>query len=249
MRKTTPRPPPINVMARRLGIIIPSSNTTMEGEFNHFAEDRYGVHATRVKLNKVTLEELENMEQGVQVAATLLADAWVDVIAYGCTSGSLFRGLGHDIELIRMIREKTGLPAVATAGCVVDALRFLEARRISVATPYINEINDLEVKFLSANGFEVLKIKGLGIEDNLEIGRTQGQRTIELAEEVNDKRAQAIFISCTNLPTIKIIQQLEKNLKKPVISSNTATLWATLKTINEDYGWIECGRIFKSKAK
>ncbi len=221
----------------------------MEGEFNHFAEDRYGVHATRVKLNKVTLEELENMEQGVQVAATLLADAWVDVIAYGCTSGSLFRGLGHDIELIRMIREKTGLPAVATAGCVVDALRFLEARRISVATPYINEINDLEVKFLSANGFEVLKIKGLGIEDNLEIGRTQGQRTIELAEEVNDKRAQAIFISCTNLPTIKIIQQLEKNLKKPVISSNTATLWATLKTINEDYGWIECGRIFKSKAK
>jgi maleate isomerase len=240
---------PNNLMARKLGIIVPSSNTTMEREFNLMADNRYTVHATRVKLNKVTFEELENMEQGVQVAASLLADARVDVIAYGCTSGSLFRGLGHDTELTNIIREKTGLPAVATSGCVINALRFLKARRVSVATPYINEINDLEKKFLSANGFEVLHIKGLGIEDNLEIGRTRDQKTIELAEEVNDKRAQAVFISCTNIPTISIIPQLEETLKKPVISSNTATLWATLKTISEDYGWIDCGRIFKSKAK
>lgn len=232
----------------KLGIIIPSSNTTMETEFNSLSRGKFTVHSTRVKLNKVTLEELEKMEQGVEEAAALLVDAHVDMIAYGCTTGSLFRGLGHDVELSNSIIKKTGLPAVATASCIVDALKFLKARRVSVATPYINEINDLEKRFLASNGFEVLQMKGLGIQDNLEISRIQGQRIIELAKEVNNERAQAIFISCTNLPTISLIPQLEQTLGKPAVSSNTATIWSMLKKIDRDYSWINCGRLFKNQA-
>jgi maleate isomerase len=220
----------------------------METEFNSLGRGRFTVHSTRVKLNKVTLEELEKMEQGAEEAAALLADARVDIIAYGCTTGSLFRGLGHDVELANSIMKKTGIPAVATASCVVDALNFLKAHRVSVATPYIDGLNDLEKKFLSSNGFEVLQIKGLGMEANLAIGRIQGKRIIELVKEADNERAQAAFISCTNLPTINIIPQLEQTLGKPAVSSNTATIWSMLKKIDRDYSWINCGRLFGNQA-
>jgi maleate isomerase len=221
----------------------------METELNSLSKGNFTLHTARVKLSNVTLEELEKMELGAEDASTLLADAHVDIIAYGCTSGSLFRGVGHDFEISKSITEKTGLPAVTTAGSVLDALKFLKAWTISVATPYINEINNLEKEFLLGNGFEVLQIKGLGIEDNLTIGRIQGQEIIELAREANHPRAQAIFISCTNLPTIDIIPQLEETLGKPVISSNTATLWSMLRKIDQDCSWIDCGRLFKSQAR
>ena len=230
----------------RLGIIIPSSNTTMESEFNSLGTGKFTVHSTRNGLSRVTLAQLEKMELGVGEAATLLADANVDIIAYGCTSGSLYRGIGHDVELANSITKKTRLPAVATAGCVVDGLKLLKARRISVATPYVNEINDLEKKFLSNNGFDVLQIKGLGIEDNLSIGRIQGKRVIELAKEADSKNAQAVFISCTNLASLDIIPELEKTLGKPVISSNSATLWSMLRKINQDYCWIDWGTLFRT---
>jgi maleate isomerase len=228
----------------KLGIIIPSSNTTMETEFNWIGKDRYSTHATRLRLRRVTIGELEIMEKGVGEAASLLADAAVDIIAYGCTTGSLFRGLGHDIEITKQIHEKTGLPTVATSGCVKKALMSLNASRVCVATPYTVEVNNLEKKFLEDNGFEVTNIKGLGIEENLDIGNTQRHSIIELVRKVNDDKAQAIFISCTNLPTINIINYIEQAMKKPVISSNTATLWSMLKTINLDSSWINYGRIF-----
>jgi maleate isomerase len=218
----------------------------MESEFNSLSRGNFTVHSARLKLHRVTVEELEKMERGVEEAAMLLADAHVDIIAYGCTSGSLFRGLGHDLRIAKSITEKTGLPAVATASCVVDALRFLKVRTVSIATPYVDEINNLERKFLFENGFEVLQMRGLGIEDNLTIGRILDQSIIELARKANHQRAQAIFISCTNLPTIDIIPQLEENVGKPVISSNTATFWSMLRKMHQDYNRIDCGRLFKS---
>nr|MDO8132682.1 hypothetical protein [Candidatus Njordarchaeum guaymaensis] len=136
----------------------------------------------------------------------------------------------------------TGLPAVATAGSVVKALRLLKARRISGATPYTNGMNQLEKEFFKSNGLKVTKIKGLVIEDNLEIGMIPSQEITLLAQEVNNKKAEAIFISCTNLPTIRVINYLESTLRKPVISSNTATLWSMLTTINRDYTKVNCGR-------
>jgi maleate isomerase len=221
----------------------------METEFNSMSKGNFTVHSARVKLTNVTLEELDRMELGAEDAAMLLADAHVDIIAYGCTSGSLFRGVGHDVKIANSISEKTDLPAVTTASCVLDALRFLKVRTVSVATPYLNEINDLEKKFLVGNGFEVLQIRGLGIKDNLTIGRVQDQEVIELAKEVNHERAQAIFISCTNLPTIDIIPQLEGTLGKPVISSNTSTLWSMLRKIDQDCSWIDRGRLFKKPTR
>ncbi|KPV63998.1 MAG: Maleate isomerase [Candidatus Bathyarchaeota archaeon BA1] len=213
----------------RLGLIIPSSNTTMEAEFHEMLPKGFSVHAARLRLTEVTVQGLAEMEEGIEEEALKLADASVNIIGYGCTSGSLFRGLGHDKIIEERIEKASGIPAVATAGAVVSALKALNIKRVAVATPYIDEINDLEEEFLLANGFQVVDFRGLGIKDNIKIGKLSGQTAYELVMGMRCKEADGVFISCTNFPTISSIERLEKTLRKPVISSNTATLWAMLK--------------------
>jgi maleate isomerase len=217
----------------RLGLIIPSVNTTMEYEFHTMLPEGFTIHTARLKIKSVTLEGLAEMESKVEEEAIKLADAEVDIIGYGCTSGSLFRGLGHDKMLEERIERVTGKPAVATAGAVVAALKALGVRRVSVATPYIDEINDLERRFLQANGFDVVDLKGLQLIDGLKIGRISSRTTYQLISKLKCEEADGIFISCTNFPTINIIKRLESRIGKPVISSNTATLWAMLKKLNK----------------
>lgn len=213
----------------RLGLIVPSSNTTMESEFYEMLPKGFSVHTGRLGLREVTVEELARMEEKIEEEARKLADAYVDVIGYGCTSGSLFRGLGHDKMIEERIERASGKPAVATAGAVVRALKALNIKRVAVATPYTDEINSLEDKFLSANGFQVVDLKGLQITDNIKIGKLGAQVAYNLVMELECDKADGIFISCTNFPTIESIKKLEDVLRKPVISSNTATLWAMLK--------------------
>jgi maleate isomerase len=213
----------------RFGLIIPSSNTTMEAEFWRMASGWATVHSARMRLEKITVDELEEMEEQMLEAAIRLADAEVNVIGYGCTSGSLLKGKDHGGEIERRITEKTGIPAVATAKAVIEALIELQVRKLCVATPYIEEINELEKIFLEQNKIRVLKIKGLGIEQNTEVGSTNPNVAYELVKEVYLPGAQGMFISCTNFRTIEVIDKLEKELDIPVVSSNTATLWAMMK--------------------
>ncbi len=211
----------------RIGLIIPSSNTTMEPEFwSLFSVNGVSVHTARLRLERVDAQSLRRMARRVQEAATLLSTADVDVIVYGCTTGSLVEGVGFDVRIAEAIERASGRPAVATATAVVNALRQLKAYRVAVATPYIDELNDLEKKFLEESGFEVVDIKGLGILDNLEIGRLPAWRVYRLARSVNTSRADALFLSCTNMPTLRVIDALERDLGIPVISSNTASAWA-----------------------
>ena len=215
----------------RFGLIIPSSNTTMETEFWKMAMGWATVHTARMKLREITLGELEEMEKQMLEAAERLADAKVDVIGYGCTSGSLFRGKDHDVEIERKIREKTGIPAVATAGAVVKALKRLQVNKVCVATPYTEEINELERRFLEENGIKVLRIKGLGIVNNIKVGVNDPKTVYDLVKEVYTPETQGIFISCTNLRTVEVIDRLESELGVSVVSSNTATFWYMMRRI------------------
>lgn len=204
----------------------------MEYEFNLMRPRQATVHTARIRLREVVVSELLDMENQIVREASKLADAKVDVIAFGCTSGSLLRGLGHDEEIVSKIEEATNMPAVATAGAVVNALKALNLSKISVATPYTEEINSLERKFLEQNGFTIVKIEGLGIIDNLEIGRQEPETVSRMAELVDTRQSEGIFLSCTNLPTVEVIASLEKKLGKPVVSSNTATMWSMLKRVD-----------------
>lgn len=213
----------------RLGLIVPSSNTTMEREFSKLSPEGFSVHTARLRLTEVTVKGLAEMDKGVEGEALKLADAGVDVIGYGCTSGSLFRGLGHDKTIEARIERASGISAVATAGAVISALKGLNIQKVAVATPYIDEINDLEEAFLSSNSFQVTDLKGLGIKENIEIGRLDSQDAYELVMKLKYVDADGVFISCTNFPTLNKIKELEDAVQKPVISSNTATFWAMLR--------------------
>jgi len=216
----------------RIGLIVPSSNTTMESEFWSLAPQGISIHTARMRLVEVTSEALREMSKEALRAAEDLATAEVDVIVYGCTTGSLLEGIEWENKLRELIAKHTGVKTITTAQAVVEALRKLKAKRIVVATPYIEELNQREERFLKDSGFEVLKIKGLNIVKNVDIGRQPPWIAYRLAREVFHKDADAIFISCTNFRTIEVITPLEQDLGKPVITSNTASFWLALQTLN-----------------
>jgi len=216
---------------RRLGLLIPSSNTTMETEFRKLLPENVSLHSARLRLLSATIDQLAKMEEELEEEAVKLADANVEVIGFGCTSGSFFKGIGFDKEIERKIRVTTGKPAISTSHAVLKALRFLKVRKVAVATPYIDEINYQLKNFLEDNRFEVVDLEGLGITDVLTIGRIDDQTLENLVKKLNYEDADCIFISCTNLPTVDSIEKLENNCGKPVISANTATLWAMLRKI------------------
>jgi maleate isomerase len=212
----------------RIGLLVPSSNTTMEPDFYAMAPMGVTVHTARMRLSQVTPEALIRMAEDTEGGAGLLADAGVDIIVYGCTTGSLVGGVEWEEGLVGRIEEETGIPAVSTSSAVVEALRTLGAKRIGVATPYSEELNGLEKSFLEDLGFQVTGIRGLGLLDNLDIGRV-GRGTLEdITREVADD-ADAVFISCTNLPVVGLIEEFEKEFNRPVVTSNQASMWAALR--------------------
>ena len=223
----------------RIGLLLPSSNTTMEPDFYGMAPVGVTVHSARMMLKSVKVEGLEEMVGEGLRAGALLASAKVDVLIYGCTSGSLIRGVEWERELVSSIEAETGVPTVSTAGAVVEALRVLELRRVGVATPYTDDINSLERRFLEAQGFEVESIHGLGLVDNHEIAAVPTGSIFGLAEEAA-AGSDGVFVSCTNLPAASLVHELEARLRRPVVTSNQASMWAGLRVLElggvEGYG-------------
>ncbi|WP_446751716.1 maleate cis-trans isomerase family protein [Vulcanisaeta sp. JCM 16161] len=219
----------------KIGVIIPSSNTTVERELNRaIREPEVTIHSSRIMLREVTLKGLEEMERETERAAMELSTINPDIIAYACTTGSLFKGPNHHIEIKGRIERLTRVRAVATAGAVVDALKRLGANRVLVVTPYIDELNVKEREFLEAHGFKVVDIRGLGIVDNTVIGSLDPRTAYEAAIKAYNQFSSdfdALFISCTNWRTFEVIGVIERQINKPVISSNSATLWSILKEL------------------
>ncbi|NJD99844.1 maleate cis-trans isomerase [Thermococcus sp. LS1] len=228
----------------RLGLIVPSSNTTMEMELHSAIPEGVSLHTARVPLRNVTEEELIKMNALAVESAKLLRDAGVELILYGCTSGSFIGGKDFEKELEAKIENEVNVPVVSTSTAVVEALKMLDAQSILVITPYTDEINEREKEFLEANDFEVLDIRGLGIEDNTKIGKLEPYEAYRLAKATFVDEADAIFISCTNLRTFEIIEPLEEDLGVPVVTSNQASLWLALREMDvmEKIPWL--GRLF-----
>lgn len=218
----------------RLGLIVPSSNTVNEPEFEAQLPEGISLHTARLPLDDVTAESLAAMAGNTENCADLLASADVDVIAYGCTTGSLVKGPGYDESIESRITEQTGIPAVATAAAIKRAFDELGISKFVIATPYIDELNTRERSFLESAGYDVLAIDGIGHKDNLEIGREYPQTAYQMVRDLDTEEADGIFISCTNFRTFEIIEPLESDTGKPVVTSNQATLWNVLETLNVD---------------
>lgn len=233
----------------RIGLIIPSDNTVMESEFNKLFRDVPGVsvHATRVFLEELSVETLLQMKQGLKRACEELKSAEMDVLAYGCTSGSFVKGLHFDQEIIQEIEEETKITATTTSTAVIEALKTLKVKKIALGTPYSDEINEKAIHFFEGNNIEVTNSIGLNIVPDVNVGKQEPYIAYNLGIKVNTEDCDCVFLSCTDFRTVEIIDLLESRLGKPVISSNQSTLWhcMTLKNLGitlQKYGSLLAGK-------
>jgi maleate isomerase len=230
----------------RVGLVVPSSNTTNEPEFVRALPDGLSLHASRMRLADVDVESLSAMADDADECASLLASAGVDVVAYGCTTGSLVHGPGYDDEIETRLAETAGVPAVATAASIKRAFEHLGVGSVAVTTPYVEDLNRREAEFLDAAGYDVVAIDGLGLTSNTDIGAQDPETAAEAARAIDGPDADAVFISCTNYRTFEVIPELERELEKPVVTSNQATLWDALGRLDAAVrATIDLGQLFE----
>jgi maleate isomerase len=218
-----------------VGIIDLSTCTSLIPEVQEALPDGVSAMFSRLRLpdGVVTVPTLQAMvtSDRFEEAGLELADAGVQAIAFACTSASLLLGPGFDRELSDRLHRATGLPATTTATALLRALEHLGARRICVGTPYDADVTERERAFLEAAGYEVLSIHGLGLVHDRDIGALSFDAVKALARRVHRPPADAVFLSCTNLPALPVLAALEDELGCPVFSSNAATIWETLRLI------------------
>ena len=235
----------------RVGLIVPSSNTTCEMEFHRMAPPGVSVHTARVFNPEVTREEekekaILQMSSELLRAAKEVASAQAGVIMYACTTASFIKGPGYDQELGEKIKKETGIPGISTSSAVVGALKAMGMERIALATPYAPSIGEKEVQFFekAIPGLKIVSQKHLGHVANLTKGRLMPEVAYQTAREIDVPQADGIFISCTNFRSIEIIEALEMDCRKPVISSVQSSFWAALKSMGVA-GPKEFGSLFQ----
>lgn len=217
----------------RIGLIVPPTNTANETEWHSMAPANVSIHSARMPLHADTQSKagISALHADIEKFASDLVQAEVDVVAYGCTAGSMVSPVD---SLAHLITQKTGCKALTTAQSIVMALRALRAKSIAVATPYFEAMNHHERQFLQENGFDVVSMKGLGfgstgVADFRNICRITPDEVANLARRVDTENADAVLLTCTDLSSLAVIKLLEKELGKPVISSNSATFWYALR--------------------
>lgn len=229
-------------MRHKLGLIVPSWNTVMEYETQRMAGNGTSVHSQRISHTADTEENIIWMGTQVPAAARLLAHAKVGVICYGCTVGGFIKGPGYDQQISEEIRSATGVTGTTTVVGVMDALRVFGVKRLCVASPYEPWLNERLRDFLAQSGIEVLAIEGLGTQAHSTI---KPEEVEALVMSVDRPGAQAIFISCTNFGTLDIIESLEKKLGKPVVTSNSASMWKMMRLVDDKSAVPGGGRLFR----
>jgi maleate isomerase len=214
----------------RIGVVIPSVNTVVEAWFARAAPPGVSVHVSRMPIaSDTSIEAIMAMTEHEVAAAQLVADCEPDVIMYACTASTLIRGRAYDLELMNVLSEATGVPCCTTTEAIVRALALFDARRVAVATPYPDAIDERERAFLEECGLEVTRMESLGIADNREMADPSPGEVYRLGRKAWAPGSDALLVSCLALRSHFVAGELERDLGVPVVTSTTATLWAALR--------------------
>ena len=218
----------LKIPRARVGLIIPSVNTFSEPQFNHFAPAGLGFHVARARVAGPWKRPLPEMADEIATSAKLLSDCHPDLIVFHCTDSSMSQGPQGEGKILDIVREATGIEAMATSRLVLEALQLLRMRKVVLLTPY--KSNKPVIDYLSASGVTVLRDVALGLEAK-DFGNVTPAQWGELAAKNDSPDADGIFLSCTNTTQIEAIADIERALGKPVVNSNQAVLWGCVKRL------------------
>jgi len=214
----------------RIAVIFPGAGFHHIGDFHKLAPKGVAIGAASVPRHKnESAEEMMHLDEHVVEMAKSFVSYSPDVILWCCTAGSFLKGKGHDARLIKEIEAATGIPATTTSSAVMAAFKKLGMKKICMVTPYPDPVNVIEKKFLEDNGFVIPKVMGLDLEDNNILANLSPNILYRLAKAVDLPEADGVFISCTGLDALDIIESLEQDLGKPVVTSNQASYWQAFK--------------------
>ena len=226
-------------------VIVPSSNTNAEPDFQMLAPAGVTLHCTRsggydVEAIPDSSEMRRFARQALDQQLQLLVDGRVELIAYACTSATLSDGPEFDAAFCAEITAKTGLPAVTTAGALIEAMRDLGAQRVAFTSPYVARLAEESIEFIRQCGIEVVNQLGFERELNsLEQNRLTPADAYRMGLAADHPDADLLVISCTDYRALEAVTALEKALAKPVVTSNSALMYVCLKRLGLDFSNIE----------
>jgi maleate isomerase len=231
--------------AFRIGQIVPSSNTTMETEIPAILRgretvepERFTFHSSRMRMMKVTKEELAAMDADSDRCAAELSDARVDVLGYACLVAIMSMGEGYHrtsqarLESVTEREAGTRIPVVTSAGALVESLHAMGAKRIAMVAPYVKALTCLVADYIGAEDIEVVDRIALEIPDNLAVGRRD---PLALCSIYKDLRLDGVDVlvlsSCVQMPSLAAVPIVEQECGLPVVSASIATTYQMLRRL------------------
>lgn len=228
----------------RIGQIVPSSNTTMETEIpamlrarEAIRPERFTFHSSRMRMKKVTKEELAAMDAESDRCALELSDARVDVLGYACLVAIMSMGKGYHRVSEKRLHERTrdnGAPApiVTSAGALIEGLQALGARKIALIAPYMKPLTRLVIDYIEAEGVEVVDSVALEIADNLAVGAHDPAELVGISGRLKTSDVDAVVLSaCVQMPSLSAIPAVESRLDRPVVSAAVCTTFRMLQEL------------------
>lgn len=230
---------------RRIGLLLPSSNTTQEVEFTRILPNEVTLHVARLPLRSVEADATARVVEDIETESSKLADANVDAIVLAATAPSSRNGIGYDRELIARIERASDRPATTASTALIQALTTLHVQRLVIAAPWSDAVNATSAAFIEASGFTVIAHQAMGLVSNLEIGLLAEQTARDMGVAVDVPEAEAVMLACGNWLTLGIVDRLEATISKPVLTTNQVSLWAVLRLAGYHapiFGW---GRLLR----
>ena len=230
--------------AGRIGLIALATDFNSEQDLRRMYPDGVEIFTNRVlNANPVTMQNLRNMAGDISRAAGgILPGFSLDAMIYGCTSGTVANGAEKIEQLVQ--QSCPGVPVTNPVTAALAAFAHFGAQRISILTPYTEAVNLEMASYFEDHDIEVLNIAGLDYESDIEMTGIPPRDIADAAIDVCDDSADLLFISCTAIRSSMVIEQIEKRLDKPVVSSNQALVWHSLKLLNSNAAVTGYGSLF-----
>ena len=235
-------------MVTRVGLIIPSSNRMAEQEMTPAFPTGVVAHVTRLRMTGANHLAFDQLLPRVDEAARALVDARCDVVAFHCTANSMEGGKAGEDEILATLARAGAPHATTTITAIQRAFDALNAKRIVLITPHSASTTEHEAEFLRGAGYDVLSAKGIALAGSDAYCATPPQVWHERVLAAAHPDADAYLLSCANIAALGVIDALERQLGRPVITSNQAILWDALARIGHDDTSGCPGRLFTADA-